>query len=77
MPTEVDGTMGNSGIPAGGHGIEHQVMPGGSLSAAEIEGMMSDRGQQAPLRSHVGEGTMGASMNQPYLDRYELDYEGR
>ena len=63
MPTEVGGTMGNPGVPAGGYGIAQQVMPGGSSIAAEIEGRMSGGGQQAPIRRNVGEGTMGASMN--------------
>ena len=55
-PTEVDGTMGNPGVPASGHSIE----PGDarwSPSAAEIEGKMRGGGRQAPLRRHVGEGT--------------------
>ena len=72
VPTEVDGTMGNPGVPASGHGIDLQLMPGGSPSAAEIEGRM----RQAPSRRPVGQGTMGASMNQPYSDApYELGHD--
>ena len=81
VPTEVDGTMGNPGIPAGGHGIDQQMMPGGSPSAAEIEGRMSVGMQQAPLRKPIisgQQGPMGASMNQPYSEGpYELGHEGR
>ena len=79
VPTEVDGTMGNPGVPAGGHGIEYQMMPGGSPSAAEIEGRVSGGGvQQAPLRRQLGQGSMTASMNQPYSDGpFELGHEGR
>lgn len=83
VPTEVDGTMGNPGIPTGGHGIEHQMLPGGSPSAAEIEGRMST-GAQAPLRKPIGgagggqSGVMGASLNQPYAEGpYELGHGGR
>jgi len=36
--TEVDGTMGNPGVPHGGHGIAGQTQPGGSPSAQEIDG---------------------------------------
>lgn len=81
VPTEVDGTMGNPGIPAGGHGILHQMMPGGSPSAAEIDGRISSGVQQPPLRKPTGngqQGTMGAQMNQPYSEGpYELGHEGR
>lgn len=81
VPTEVDGTMGNPGIPAGGHGIQNQMMPGGSPSAAEIDGGTSDGVQQAPLRKPVGgaqQGIMGPSIHQPYSEGpYELGHEGR
>lgn len=83
VPTEVDGTMGNPGIPSGGHGIEYQMMPGGSPSAAEIDGRVRDGGQQqAPARRLVGgggqQGSLGASMHQPFSNGpYELGHEGR
>ena len=80
VPTEVDGTTGNPGIPAGGHGIEHQLVPGGSPSATEIEGRMSDGvpQAQAPLRRHVGQGSIGALMHQPFSDGpYEMGHERR
>ena len=81
MATEVDGTMGNPGIPAGGHGIERQMMPGGSPSAAEIDGRMSGGVQQAPRPTPVGmrqQAISGASSSQPYPEgRYELGHEGR
>ena len=90
VPTEVDGTMGNPGIPTGGHGIEYQMMPGGSPSAAEIEGRTStgaqQQQQQAPLRKPIGggagggqqQGVMGASLNGPYSEGpYELGHGGR
>ena len=80
VPTEVDGTMGNPGVPTGGHGIENQLMPGGSPSAAEIEGRESGGGFQAPpVRRHVGQqGTLESSMYQPYSDGpYEMGHEGR
>lgn len=82
VPTEVDGTLGNPGIPNGGHGIEYQMMPGGSPSAAEIEGRMSTGAQQAPMRRPIGgggqQGVMGSSLNQPYSEGpYELGHEGR
>lgn len=35
---EVDGTLGNPGVPAGGIGIQNQMQPGGSPSATEIDG---------------------------------------
>ncbi len=75
VPTEVDGTMGNPGVPAGGHGIENQLVPGGSPSAAEIDGRVGGR---APMSGYVGQGVVGASMNGPYEEGpYELGYEGR
>jgi len=39
IPMEVDATMGNPGVPAEGHGIPYQMMPGGSPSATKIEGV--------------------------------------
>lgn len=82
VPTEVDGTMGNPGIPAGGHGIAYQMMPGGSPSAAEIEGRMSTGAQQPPLRNPIvgaaQQGGMGSSLNQPYTEGpYELGHGAR
>ena len=84
VPTEVDGTMGNPGIPTGGHGIEYQMMPGGSPSAAEIDGRMGGGGgvQQTPIRKPISGGQqgviVGASLNQPYPEGpYELGHGGR
>ena len=81
-PTEVDGTMGNPGIPIGGHGIEYQLMPGGSPSAAEMEGRMSgggvSRSPVSPRRYREQQGYMGASMDRPFSDGpYELGQQGR
>lgn len=81
--TEVDGTMGNPGVPAEGHGISQQMHPGGSPSAAEIDGRMGMGGHglgggdipQGPPQSNGG---MRASMSQPYAEGpYELGHEGR
>jgi hypothetical protein len=44
-PIEIDGTIGNPGVPTGGHGITQQMQPGGSPSAAEIDGRMKVGGQ--------------------------------
>lgn len=81
VPIEVDGTLGNPGVPASGHGIEHQMMPGRSPSAAEIDGRMSGGVRQAPSRKPVEseqQSIMGASMNQPYSEGpYDLGHDGR
>ena len=72
--------MGNPGVLAGGHGIDHQLMPGGSPSAAEVEGRVSPGGLQAPpAPRHVGQqGSLEASMYQPYSEGpYEMGHEGR
>jgi len=52
---EVDGTMGNPGVPNGGHGLPYQMMPGGSPSATEIEGLGRDGHQAGPYElGHEG-----------------------
>ena len=57
------------------------MMPGGSPSAAEMEGRISGGVQQLPLRKPVSngqQGIMGASMNQPYSEGpYELGHDAR
>ena len=71
--TEVDGTMGNPGVPAGGHGISSQMASGGSPSATEIDGMGRQNAplqqvpaaHQPPLQQH------GAGPNGPYEMGYE------
>lgn len=63
--------MGNPSIPAGGHGIEQQLVPGGSPSATEIEGRMSDavvlqqqQQAQVPPQSNFGQGFLASLINQ-------------
>ena len=61
VPTEVDRKIVNPGVPAGGHGIENQLVPGGSPSAAEIDERAGGRVQQAPLRQHQRHGSFNES----------------
>lgn len=49
VPKEVDGTMGNPGVPAREHRIKNKLVPGGSPSAAELDGKPDCGVQQAPL----------------------------
>lgn len=67
---EVDGTMGNPDVPAGGHGTLQQMQPGGSPNAVEIDGRIG-MGRPGlgygdiPQGKQRTNGRTRASMNQP------------
>ena len=48
VPTEADGKLGISGVPAGGREMKNKLMPGGSPSAAE-RGVMMGGGMRRRL----------------------------
>ena len=79
VPAEGDGTLGSPGVPAGGHGIENQLVPGGSPSATEIDARVGGGVLQASVRQHVAStehGNMEGSTNEPYSKGpYELGHK--
>ena len=72
VPKEVDETMSNPSVPAREHGIENQLVPGGSPSAAKRRESRwwGAAGPVATAKRH------GSFMNPPYFKGlYEMGHE--